>query len=113
MFFKLVLFYLVCITIFCAAKMKKKFYYPVAILLIAFRVQCFAQKTSGDFEIKKLADGVYAAIHKPGGRAVCNAGIVDLGKETLVIDPFIFSVCCPRIKKGHYRNGVRTGEICS
>ncbi|RMF58742.1 MAG: MBL fold metallo-hydrolase, partial [Calditrichaeota bacterium] len=31
----------------------------------------------------------YAAIHKPGGYAICNAGIVDLGEKTLIFDPFI------------------------
>jgi len=43
---------------------------------------------SGNFEIRKLADGVFSAIHKPGGYGICNAGIVNLGKETLVFD------CC-------------------
>lgn len=40
------------------------------------------------FEYRQLADGVFAAIHKPGGFGICNAGIVNLGKETLVFD------CC-------------------
>lgn len=43
---------------------------------------------SAHFEYRQLADGVYAAIHKPGGYGICNAGIVNLGKETLVFD------CC-------------------
>jgi len=41
------------------------------------------------FEIVKLADGVYAAIHKNGGGAICNAGIVDLGDRTLIFDTFL------------------------
>ncbi|RMH95857.1 MAG: MBL fold metallo-hydrolase [Calditrichaeota bacterium] len=45
--------------------------------------------TSRHFRIEKLADGVYAAIHKPGGYGICNAGIVDLGEKTLIFDPFI------------------------
>lgn len=44
--------------------------------------------SSVHFEYRQLADGVFAAIHKPGGYGICNAGIVNLGKETLVFD------CC-------------------
>ena len=40
------------------------------------------------FDLEELANGVYAAIDKPGGAAYCNAGIVDLGQRTLVIDAF-------------------------
>jgi glyoxylase-like metal-dependent hydrolase (beta-lactamase superfamily II) len=45
--------------------------------------------TSPHFRIEKLADGVYAAIHKDGGGAICNAGIVGLGDRTLVFDVFL------------------------
>lgn len=44
--------------------------------------------SSVHFEYRQLADGVFAAIHKTGGYGICNAGIVSLGKETLVFD------CC-------------------
>ena len=44
---------------------------------------------SDHFRIEPLGEGVYAAIHRPGGSATCNAGIVDLGDETLVFDPFL------------------------
>ena len=44
---------------------------------------------SPHFRIEKLSEGVYAAIHTPGGYAICNAGIVDLGEKTLIFDPFI------------------------
>ena len=40
------------------------------------------------FDLHQLTDGVYAAIHKDGGAAYCNAGIVDLGDRTLVVDAF-------------------------
>lgn len=37
-----------------------------------------------------VADGIFAAIHNnEGGYAICNAGIIDLGDKTIVIDPFI------------------------
>jgi glyoxylase-like metal-dependent hydrolase (beta-lactamase superfamily II) len=38
------------------------------------------------FELEQLAAGVYAAIHRKGGAAHSNAGIVDLGGRTLVFD---------------------------
>ena len=41
---------------------------------------------SEHFSLKPLANGVYACIHKPGGAAHSNAGIVDLGDHTLVVD---------------------------
>jgi cyclase len=44
---------------------------------------------SDNFEVYELADGVYALIHKLGGKAISNAGIVDLGDTTLVFDTFL------------------------
>jgi glyoxylase-like metal-dependent hydrolase (beta-lactamase superfamily II) len=38
------------------------------------------------FVLEPLADGVWAAVHRAGGWAVGNAGIVDLGGATLVFD---------------------------
>jgi cyclase len=43
---------------------------------------------SKHFKLEPLEDGIYAAIHKPGGAAYCNAGIIDLGDQTIVIDAF-------------------------
>ena len=43
---------------------------------------------SEHIQIERLADGVYAAIHRRGGAAIGNAGIVDLGDRTLVYDTF-------------------------
>ncbi|MBN1182314.1 MAG: MBL fold metallo-hydrolase [Bacteroidales bacterium] len=42
-----------------------------------------------NFELKKLDKGVYACIHKIGGRAICNAGIVDNGESTIIFDSFL------------------------
>jgi cyclase len=42
--------------------------------------------TSRHFDLRPLADGVWAAIHRIGGWAVGNAGIVDLGGATLLFD---------------------------
>jgi cyclase len=44
--------------------------------------------SSEHFEIKKLAEGVYAAIAKEFGAAFSNSGIIDLGDLTLVFDTF-------------------------
>lgn len=44
---------------------------------------------SKHFRLEQLADGVYAAIHREGGAAIGNAGIIDLGDRTLVYDTFI------------------------
>jgi len=43
---------------------------------------------SPHFTLEQLSDGVYACIHKPGGGAYSNAGIIDLGGRTLVVDAF-------------------------
>jgi cyclase len=43
---------------------------------------------SQHFAIHELAEGVFAAIHREGGGAYSNAGIIDLGGQTLVFDTF-------------------------
>ena len=45
--------------------------------------------TSAHFELKQLAEGVYAAIAVAGGGARSNAGIIDLGDHTLIFDTFL------------------------
>lgn len=40
------------------------------------------------FTLEPLTDGVFACISKPGGAAYSNAGIIDLGDRTLVVDAF-------------------------
>ena len=55
----------------------------------------FSQKkrskpTIENFSVQQLAPGVWAAIQNDQfGRAICNAGIVDLGDKTVVFDPFM------------------------
>jgi len=44
---------------------------------------------SPHFSLHELSEGVYAALHAPGGWAQSNAGIVDLGDRTLVYDAFL------------------------
>lgn len=43
---------------------------------------------SEHFELQELAEGVYAALGKAGSPTFSNAGIVDLGNQTLVLDAF-------------------------
>lgn len=43
---------------------------------------------SKHFRLEKLADGVYATIHKTGGGAYSNSGIIDLGDITILVDAF-------------------------
>ena len=44
---------------------------------------------SRHFKVEELARGVYAAIHREGGWAVANAGIVDMGEYSLAFDTFL------------------------
>jgi glyoxylase-like metal-dependent hydrolase (beta-lactamase superfamily II) len=67
-----------------------------ALLVTASVAQSF---NSEHFAIEKLSDGVYAVIHKTGGYAICNSGIIDLGDETLVFDCFISPKAAEDLKK--------------
>jgi glyoxylase-like metal-dependent hydrolase (beta-lactamase superfamily II) len=44
---------------------------------------------SDNFELIELGNGIYSCIHKLGGKAICNVGIVDNGDETLIFDSFL------------------------
>lgn len=44
---------------------------------------------SRHFTLEKLGEGIYAAIARDGGWAVCNAGAVDLGEYVVVFDTFV------------------------
>jgi len=63
------------------------------LLLIALICGC-SEKRNNDyspenFHVIMLAEGVYACIHKPGGRAIGNSGIVDNGEATIIFDTFL------------------------
>lgn len=70
------------------------------IILIFFSstVYCQAFK-SKNFEIKKLRTNIYAAIASQGGNAVCNAGVINLGDDVLVIDPFLTPAAAMELKQ--------------
>jgi cyclase len=42
-----------------------------------------------NFDLVKISDGVFACIHKFGGKAICNSGIVDNGESTIIFDTFL------------------------
>jgi cyclase len=61
------------------------------VILIAVRPKksaAAAPKPEDDFQLVKVADGVYAAIAKPGGLASGNAGFVIGGDSVLIFDTF-------------------------
>jgi cyclase len=77
--------------------MKKAWVFMTSVLLAG---NLWAQDfESPHFTIEKLSDGVYAAIHKNGGYAISNAGIISLGHETLVFDCFLTPEAARDLKK--------------
>ena len=61
-----------------------------AVLIITSGGYGFSQSfESPHFKLERIGDGVYAAIHKPGGQAICHGGFVDLWDEILVFDSFL------------------------
>jgi Zn-dependent hydrolases, including glyoxylases len=73
----------------------------ITILLIGlYSLSASGQEfKSRHFKIEKLSPFVYAAIASPGGYAICNAGIIDLGDEVLVFDPFFTPQAAADLKK--------------
>ena len=54
---------------------------------------------SANFKIEQLAPGVWVAINNPQyGKAICNAGIIDLGDKTIVFDPFMTASAANELK---------------
>lgn len=45
--------------------------------------------SSENFTMTELSDGVYACIHRIGGKAISNAGVIDNGRETIIFDSFL------------------------
>lgn len=60
-----------------------------SILFISCKNRSTDQIKSYNFELVELGDGIYGCIHKFGGKAICNVGVVDNGKETLIFDSFL------------------------
>jgi cyclase len=76
--------------------MKSRFVLVATIILVIVFVpihlrsnSAASPKAEDDFELIKVADGVYAAIAKPGGLASGNAGFVVGDEGVLVFDTFL------------------------
>src|SRR4051812_48526290 len=65
-----------------------KFIFSLAMVTISLAAQS-QSFYSRHFDVNRLADGIYAMVAKPGGYAICNAGVIDLGREVLVFDDFM------------------------
>ena len=64
----------------------------IILIFIVILVSCHRKPdipVSQNFNLVKMAEGVYACIHKMGGKAICNAGIIDLGDGTIIFDTFL------------------------
>jgi glyoxylase-like metal-dependent hydrolase (beta-lactamase superfamily II) len=59
-----------------------------AVLVAAVMARSTAPKAEDDFKLVKVADGLYAAIAKPGGLASGNAGFIIGDGGVLVVDTF-------------------------
>ncbi len=62
------------------------------LILLVVLMSCHGESNlpdSENFDLIKMADGVYALIHTIGGKAICNAGIIDTGDETIIFDSFL------------------------
>lgn len=62
------------------------------LILIIISISCHRESEipgSQNFNLIKVADGVFACIHKIGGKAICNVGIIDTGDETIIFDSFL------------------------
>ena len=75
--------------------MKKSLTFALAAIALAIAIGFFrpeqvrgAPKAEDDFQLIKVADGVYAAIAKPGGLASGNAGFVIGDEGVLIFDTF-------------------------
>jgi len=69
--------------------MKKLFWIATLVALMGCNQKQIPAYVSSNFELIQLTDGVFACIHKFGGKAICNVGIVDNGNETLIFDTFL------------------------
>src|SRR3989449_11725724 len=69
----------------------------LCLLVIGLTLPCelrtaAAPKAEDDFQLVKVADGVYAAIARPGGLASGNAGFIVGDGGVLVVDTFFTPV---------------------
>ena len=58
-------------------------------LLVGSWVNTDLKGLAENFDVIRLGDGLYACINKFGGKAICNAGIIDNGESTVIFDTFL------------------------
>ena len=66
---------------------------------------------SEHFSLHPLAEGVFAAIAVDGGFAICNAGLIDLGGQTLVFDTFLTPQAATDLRRAAIELYGRTPQI--
>lgn len=64
-------------------------FFFLLLMTIACRESDKAKIVGDNFILEELADGIYACIHKFGGKAIGNAGVVDNGEATIIFDTFL------------------------
>ena len=70
------------------------------ITFIFFYCSAYCQDfKSKNFEIKKIKYKCLCSNCNTRGNAVCNAGVIDLGKDVLVIDPFLTPAAALELKQ--------------
>jgi len=68
--------------------MKKLFLLFLSLPVILITTSFQSPQSHKHFTIKQLSPGVWAAINNDNyGHAICNAGIIDLGDQTIIFDP--------------------------
>ena len=70
--------------------MKKLFFFLLSLPFILAIISFQSPPASKHFTVKQLSPGVWAAINNDNyGHAICNAGVIDLGDQTVIFDPFM------------------------
>lgn len=69
------------------------------------------QPRSKHFSLKQIAEGVFAAIATEGGAAICNAGLIDLGKQVVIFDTFLTPQAAQDLQQAAFHLFGRTQQI--
>ncbi len=68
---------------------------------------------SRHFTVETLADGVHTTLARPGGAAICNSAIVDLGPATLVFDTTLTPVAAQDVVRAATELTGRTPTVAA
>jgi len=82
--------------------------------LAAFRIASpAASKAEDDFQLVKVAEGVYAGIAKPGGLASGNAGFIIGDGGVLIVDTFFTPVAVEELIGEIGKANQSAHQVCS